>query len=111
MPEEPRHIPSTSDGTVPFSSLGFGNSASTSPYSAALQRQVSLLAADKEVDYFLFDDMDRPIRSVINGHMTKAGFRILRTSSLSSSSPKGVEALVEHIIKVMSTYLSSSVQR
>jgi hypothetical protein len=101
MPDELRHIPSGSNGTVQMESLGFGTSASASSYSAALRRQVSLLTADKEADYFLFDNLDRPIRFIINDQMTKAGFRILRTQALSSSPPKTVEAMVEHIIKVM----------
>jgi hypothetical protein len=63
VPEEIRlDLPSTSNGFDQMASLGFGSPARAALYSAALQRQVALLTVDKMADYFLFDEMDRPIR-------------------------------------------------
>lgn len=101
MPDSIRHMPIASNGGVDMYNLGFGDPANTPSYSAALQRQVSLLTSDREADYFLFDELDRPIRFVVNDPLLKMGFRVVRTEVLSSDTPKGVETLVEYILKVM----------
>jgi hypothetical protein len=71
-----------------MASLGFGSPAHAALYSPALQRQVALLTVDKMADYFLFDEMDRPIRFAIKEQMVKMGFRVIRGHALSSSPPQ-----------------------
>lgn len=101
VPDTLRNLPTDSNGNVTMSTLGFGNPAYTPSYSAALQRQVNLLTADKDADYFLFDGLDRPVRFVIHDRPLKMNFRLTRTEVLSSDDPNGVEVLVEYIIKMM----------
>ncbi|KAF9459186.1 hypothetical protein BDZ94DRAFT_1312644 [Collybia nuda] len=96
-----RNIPSASDGSITMAELGFPNSNHTRPYSSALQRQINLLTTDRDADYFLFDEMDRPIRFTIEDSLLKMNFRIARTEVLSVNNPKGVDTLAEHVIKIM----------
>jgi hypothetical protein len=60
-----------------------------------------LLTADKDTDYFLFDEEDRPIRFVLHDPLMKMTFRNIRSGILSSSEEEGLEAIAEHLIKVM----------
>lgn len=102
MPDSMRHIPVSHNGGVEILNLGFGDPANTPSYSPALQRQVNLLTLDRDADYFLFDQWDRPVRFAINhDYLLKMGFRAVRTEVLSSTTPKGVETLVEFILSVM----------
>jgi hypothetical protein len=89
------------DGHISISSLGFGTPHPTRPHSPALQRQVSLITGDKEAEYFLFDDTDRPIRFILYDMWTKMAFRILRSDVMFGPEQRGVEALAEHLIKFM----------
>lgn len=99
VPDGFRHL--GGKGDLEVTSIGFGDPARTPTYSAALRRQVSLLTADKKADYFLFDEMDRPVRFEITNSMLKTFFRIARTEALSSDKANTVEGLLELIIKVM----------
>jgi len=71
------------------------------PHNAALQRQVSLLTADKSADYFLFDEEDHAIPFAIEDMFTKFAFRVIRSSVMFSAAQKGLEILVEYLIKIM----------
>lgn len=95
-----RHIPNNGKGFA-VEDLGFGNPETAPPYSAALQRQVSLLVADKNADYYLFDELERPVRFIVDDPELKPFFRLTRTHALSSNDPPGVATMVEYIIKVM----------
>ncbi|RDB25256.1 hypothetical protein Hypma_007372 [Hypsizygus marmoreus] len=84
--------------------LGFGKPDPSRPYSPALQRQVSLLTGDKSADYFLFDEVDRPIRVEVPSMLTRMTFRILRSDALSKQTPDGVQAIGEYLLKNMSNH-------
>jgi hypothetical protein len=77
MPDHLRHVPDVQDGDVPLSSIGFPSPNSQREYSQALQRQLSLINADKEADYFLFDTDDLPVRVVLHDTWMKMAFRII----------------------------------
>jgi hypothetical protein len=105
FPDIPEHLRFPVDvdpnGNVAITSIGFGNPHPSNPHSPALQRQVSLINGDKEADYFLFDDLERPIRFSISDMWTKMAFRILRSDAMFSADRKGLEAIAEHLIKCM----------
>jgi hypothetical protein len=83
VPDHIRHVPiADSDGNVSISSVGFANPDTSHFYSPASHRQVSLITADKEADYFLFDEEDRPVRVVLHDTLTKMAFRIFRSGPL-----------------------------
>jgi hypothetical protein len=84
-----------------LSSIGFPSPNSQREYSQALQRQLSLINADKEADYFLFDTDDLPVRVVLHDTWMKMAFRIIRSDVLSSSEQNGLGAIAEYLIKVM----------
>jgi hypothetical protein len=81
--------------------MGFGTAHPSRPHSQALQRQLSLLNGDKTADYFLFDEVERPIRFEIRETFTKIAFRTLRAEAMSNAEQKGLEALAEYLIKMM----------
>jgi hypothetical protein len=102
LPDYARNIPSEPKGGVHITSIGFGTGPHPSrPHSPALQRQVSLLTGDKYADYFLFDELDRPVRFMIGDMYTKISFRNLRSEALSSPEPMGLVVIAEHLIKMM----------
>jgi len=101
MPDHLRHVPDIQDGGIPVSSVGFPAPNSQREYSQALQRQLALINADKEADYFLFDDNDCPVRVVLHDMWMKMIFRILRSDILSSSGLNGLGVIAEYLIKVM----------
>jgi len=80
-----------SDGFVSLNSIGFGTPHPLRPHSPALQRQVSLITADKEADYFLFDEADVPIHFEIHNTSIKLTFRMLRMDSMYNVEQKGLE--------------------
>lgn len=86
---------------VVINSLGFGTPHPSRPHSPALQRQLSLLTADKDAEYFLFDDMDRPVRVAFTDMWTRMAFRNLRSGAMFTAAQTGVEAMGEYLIKVM----------
>ena len=97
-----RHIP-TSVAEKEVISLGFGNPNTAPAYSPALQRQVSFITADKDVDYFLLDEDDCPVRFVLRDAWTKMAFRIFRECALSSIERQwiGIGYIAEYLIKMM----------
>jgi hypothetical protein len=101
IPNVPDHCRSESMDGSSIDSNGYGTPHPTRPHSQALQRQLSLITGDKEADYFLFDDLDRPIRFVLYDNWEKMMFRILRAGPMFGSDTQGVEAIAEHLIKVM----------
>lgn len=102
IPDHLRHVVPTSDGHhVSLRSIGFPSPDTQQEHSPALQRQISLLNADKEADYFLFDEGDHPVRVVLHATWLKTVFRILRSDILSTSRKNGLEAIAEYLIKVM----------
>jgi hypothetical protein len=103
-PQLPDHfqIPETSPGKdVQVASLGFGTPHPSRPHNAALRLQLSLLTVDKDADYILFDEAYRPVRFVIQETFTKLAFRTIRSDAMFSAEPKGLEAIAEHLIKMM----------
>jgi hypothetical protein len=60
---------------------------------------VSFLEGDREADYYLFDEADRPIRFVIDDMQIKMMFRMLRSDVMFAPAATGVEALAEYAIK------------
>ena len=104
FPDHARHIPTTPDGTVFLNSIGFGTPNIQHKYSPALWRQVSLINADRDADYFLFDENDRPVRFVLYDPWMKMTFRDFRGEILSDDEGHGndmLSALAEHLIKAM----------
>ena len=99
LPDHTRQIRYAEDGSVDFSTVGFGLPEHASTYSPALQRQVSLLTADSVTDYFLFDFEDCPVRFVLFEPWMKMAFRALRGDVLSGEA--GLEAMGEYLIKAM----------
>jgi hypothetical protein len=90
-----------SDGFVSLNSIGFGSPHPLRPHSPALQRQVSLITADKEADYFLFDEADTPIRFEIHNTSIKLMFRMFRMGIMCSVEQKGLEAVAQYLVKIM----------
>jgi hypothetical protein len=99
LPDHDRNV-SIRNGVVDMASIGFSKPNPACPHSPALQRQVSLLTGDKHADYFLFDEEDRPIRFIIHDMWMRMTFRSLRAGLLSGDF-HGLEAIAEHLIKVM----------
>src|ERR1700733_1189657 len=83
FPDHARHILTAPDGTVSLTSIGFGTPNIQHKYSPALWRQVSLITADRDADYFLFDEDDRPVRFVLYDPCMKITFRDFRGEILS----------------------------
>jgi hypothetical protein len=97
-------LPINENKTILPTSLGFGTPHPSRPHSQALQRQLSLLAGDKDVDYFLFDEVQRPIRFVLPDGWTKIAFRLMRTDALSTQKQTGLRAIGEYLLKTMSNH-------
>lgn len=90
------------DGILQISSIGFPGPNNTRQYSPALQHQISILTADKEADYYLFDEEDQPVRVVLKDPITRLQFRNVRMSAWCDDSEKGVHlmaALAQYLIK------------
>ena len=102
VPDYARNFPVDAAGNIHITSVGFGTAHPSRPHSPALQRQLSLLTGDKYADYFLFDELDRPVRFMIWDMCTKIPFRNLRSEALSSPKPKGLVAVAEYLVKMMS---------
>lgn len=102
FPELPESIRSnlTPNG-IAMGETGFGPASAISSYSSVLQRQVALLRADREADYFLFDTHDRPIRFIVSDPIMKIMFRMQRAEALTPGSELGVAGMAEYMVKVM----------
>jgi len=101
LPEYLRQVPTSPDGDISISSIGFANPNSEREYSPALQRQVSLLTADKDADYYLCDNEDHLVRVELYDKWMKMIFRILRSDILSTDEQRGLETIAEYLIKIM----------
>ena len=102
MPKIMRSTELTPDGErLAFENLGFGTPHPSRPHSSALQRQVSLLEADRHAEYFLFDEEDVPIRFVINDMTIKQLFRSARTLAMFCAEPVCIDQMAEHLVKKM----------
>lgn len=86
-----------------ITSTGFPIPNTTRQYSPALQKQISLLTADKVAEYFLFDDSDKPVRVVLYDIWKKMNFRTFRTSVWSGDddSDSYMAAMAQYLIKLM----------
>ena len=100
-PDTLRLVERTSDGNVPLISIGFGTPHPSHPHSPALQRQLSLLEGDRDADYYLFDDTDRPVRFILYETFIKMCFRTTRSEAMFGAEQRGVEAMAEYLIKTM----------
>lgn len=100
----PDHFRSLGDrnGMVSFSDIGFADSGSESSNSPALRRQLSLLNGDRDADYFLFDNLDRPIRFRIPDSFLRMQFRMMRSNLFSEGlEGKGFQPVAEYLMKMM----------
>ena len=84
-----------------INSLGFATPHPLRPHNSALQHQLSLLTADKSADYFLFDEAGHAVRFAIEDTFTRTCFRVIRSNAMSTAEQKGLEVLVEYLIKTM----------
>jgi hypothetical protein len=103
-PNVPEYIRNTlveyEDGVVKISSLGFPGPNNMRQCSPALQRQISILTADKEADYYLFDDADEPVRVTLGDPLTRTQFRHMRTTAWSDDSDNLiVVAMAQYLVK------------
>jgi hypothetical protein len=89
------------DGTVDINSMGFGTTHPSRPHTPALRWQVSLLNADKQAGYYLFDERNEPVRVVLHDICTKIMFRIQWADAMFGSRLDGLEAMAKYLIKVM----------
>jgi hypothetical protein len=110
FPEMPVHLrsalPSSQEGNIPVSSMGFVQPNSAHPYSPALQQQIDLLTADTAAEYFLFDEVGQPVRVVLPDLCARMAFRICRAAAWSNSGTKhddggDMAAMAQYLIKVM----------
>ena len=56
VPVHLSHFVSMQEQTIPLTSIGFADPNSPARHSPVLQQQMALLNANKDVDYFLFDE-------------------------------------------------------
>jgi hypothetical protein len=106
-----RHVPINKNDTISINSMGFPPPEPSYPYSQALQRQISLITNDKDADYFLFDELQRPIRVALPDGYTKLAFRMMRSDALSTCEKKGVQPIGEYLLKTMSNLPGLSRER
>jgi hypothetical protein len=62
---------------------------------------VSLLTGDKDADYFLFDELERPVRFMIWDVYARMTFRNFRSDVLSTPGMATLPAVAEYLIKMM----------
>ena len=97
-----RAIDPPADGMTSSAQFDFGTPHPSHPHNLALQRQVTLLERHKGVDYFLFDDLGRPVPFVVSDPHVSMGFRSIRTQVLFGplgGTTGGVELMAEHMIR------------
>ena len=68
-----------------------------------LQRQITLLKANPDADYFFFDDQDRPIPFVLSSpdRMVNQNFYHFQEECMFGRETKGLDVIAEYMIKVM----------
>ena len=91
----------TSAGTTRITNLGFGTPNPSGTQSPSLQRQISLLEAERPVDYFLFCDDDGPMRVIIEDRWTKVYFRLVRSEAMFGPEQYSAAMIAEYLIKMM----------
>jgi hypothetical protein len=106
-----RHVPINKNDTISINSMGLPPPEPPYPYSQALQRQIGLITSDKDADYFLFDEVQRPIRFALPEGYIKLAFRTMRSNALSTCEKKGVQAIGEYLLKTMSDHPGLSRER
>jgi hypothetical protein len=103
VPDYIRDVPLESkDGSLHISAIGFPAPNNKRQYSPALQRQISLLTADKSADYFLFDEADQPVRIVLFDMWTRLQFRQMRMGAWSENCSDGLmytAVMAQHLVK------------
>ncbi|KZP18358.1 hypothetical protein FIBSPDRAFT_745471 [Athelia psychrophila] len=82
-------------------SMGFGKPHPSLTITPALQRQIDLYTNAKEVDYFVFDELNCPFPFIVDDTWTKITFRNLRAQAISSPDRQGIEPIAEYVIKCM----------
>jgi len=96
--------PAPSNQKDDFNNRGFRSSRRppTRRRSAALRRQVALLRADKEKEYFLFDDNGTPVPFECEKDYIKTCFRVVRGEAFDHLDTRGPgpEVLAEYLIKM-----------
>lgn len=116
----PDHLRSLGGGGegINLNDVGFADPGSIQSQSPALKRQLSMLNGDKDADYFLFDNVDRPVRFRIPDPMLRMTFRMMRSSLFSGRSvgtrsefDSPPEAVWEYLIKAMQGHPSLSRER
>jgi hypothetical protein len=106
-PETPQHFrdaPVNGRGDVlDITSTGFPAPHNARQCSPALQQQISLLTANKAVDYYLFDESDQPVPVVLTEIWLKMSFRTLRLSAWSddASNDDNMAAIALYLITLM----------
>jgi hypothetical protein len=100
-PDYIRRIPITETNKIDVHLIGFADPTVASKYSVALKRQLALLEADIEAEYFLFDVNDNPVRVVVIESFAKMGFRTLRAAVLALSDLGELEDIAEFLVKFM----------
>ncbi|RDB25255.1 hypothetical protein Hypma_007371 [Hypsizygus marmoreus] len=66
---------------------------------------------DKDADYFLFDEEERPIRVIVPHPFQRMTFRIMRADALTPKEEQGVEAIGEYLLNNMSNHPGLSRER
>lgn len=90
------------NGGFRLSDVGFADPGFDKNHPPALKRQLSLLNGDTDADYFLFDNLDRPIRFRLPDSFLRMQFRLLRAELFAENlKAKGFEAVAEYLIKAM----------
>ncbi|KAF7982991.1 hypothetical protein HWV62_24600 [Athelia sp. TMB] len=102
MPDYVRDSLPQGSGNADLNSLGFGKPHPSLTITPALRRQMDLYTSAKDVDYFVFDELDRPFPFLIEEVWTRLNFRNLRGQVISSPDRQGVEAIAQYVIKRLS---------
>ena len=84
--------------------MGFPKPHPSLTITPALRRQMDLCTNYRDVDYFLFDVLDRPVPFFVNNRFERAAFRIMRGGAIAEPDGPGpeVSAMAEYIIKHVS---------
>lgn len=74
----------------------------------SLQRQMSLYNRARGVEYFIYDELDRPFPVILEDLWTKIAFRTLRAQAIARPDRHGAEAMMEYLVKTMGQRYGSS---
>ena len=95
------NLPRSSKRTT-VKELGFGDPHPNLTITPALRRQMDLFTNAKDVDYFVFDKLDRPFPFTIDDIWEKFMFRAQRTLVIVSPDRNGMESIAQYVLKFMS---------